>query len=331
MSGTRSTVPTAGLAALALLGGLAVAAPVHAASNPYTPQRVCGAGFTETVAVRDLGGKAKLYLMHSPTARANCAVTIKTTKVGTRSSTETWLMVNSGTWMHDKGDYEFYAGPVKGASTASCAYAGGHDGVNWTSPMVGCARAHVPPVTKPETEGAVKDGSVWNVSEAGISFLARQEGFGNNGKRYADPSGWCTVGYGHLLLPKRTCTADDRRAPAMTQAEALSLLRQDLRTRFIPATRNLTKGTALTQNKFDALVSMVFNLGAEEIRTYHGKPSAFITTLRSGDHRQIPRLMENFSQERGTFSCGLNKRRIREGIIFSGGSYTAVVSACRPR
>lgn len=188
-----------------------------------------------------------------------------------------------------------------------------------------------PPVTPKPGTGQVRDGSVWNVSENGIAFIARQEGFGKDGKRYPDQGGWCTVGYGQLLTPKRKCTPADLRAPAITPQTAMSMLRDDLRSRYVPATRRLTAGVPLTQPQFDALTSMVYNLGAEALRTYAGKPTEFITALRSGNHRQIPRLMENFSQESGKYSCGLNKRRIREGIVFSGGSYTAVVNDCRRR
>ncbi len=74
-----------------------------------------------------------------------CVVTIKTTKVGMRSSTEAWLMVRGKPWAREKGAFKYYAGPVRQAASTSCvAFAGGHDGVNWTSGWVGSCGVTTP-------------------------------------------------------------------------------------------------------------------------------------------------------------------------------------------
>jgi len=113
--------------------------PANAATNPYSARSVCGSSYTVTVASHDLAGKARLYLLYAPRSGYNCAVTIKTSKVGTPTSTEAWLLVRGSSWVHDKGPFKYYAGPVRRYARHTCvAYAGGDDGTNWTSGWVGC-------------------------------------------------------------------------------------------------------------------------------------------------------------------------------------------------
>jgi hypothetical protein len=134
----RMKLLAAALGVATTIGAVAAVA-AQAAANPYTAQGVCGSSYTTTVDSHDLGGKARVYLLYSPSTGYNCAVTIKTTKLGTPSSTEAWLLVQGGSWKHEKGNYEYYAGPVRSYAKDTCvAYAGGHDGTNWTSGWLGC-------------------------------------------------------------------------------------------------------------------------------------------------------------------------------------------------
>ncbi len=136
----RATAAVAALGIATSLVLLTGAGPAEAANNPYSARSVCGSSYTVHVASHDLGGKARLHLLYSPSSGYNCSVTIKTTKVGTPSTTEAWLLVSGHrNWKYDKGSYKYYAGPVKSYARHTCvAYAGGHAGVNWTSGWVGC-------------------------------------------------------------------------------------------------------------------------------------------------------------------------------------------------
>ncbi len=109
-------------------------------TNPHSAKGVCGSSYTTQVHSRDLAGKARIYLLYSPTTGKNCAVTIKTTKLGSATSTEAWLIRSGDTaWQKDVGSYTYYAGPVYRYAPSSCVqYAGGHDGSNWTSGLLGC-------------------------------------------------------------------------------------------------------------------------------------------------------------------------------------------------
>lgn len=91
-------------------------------------------------------------------------------------------------------------------------------------------------------------------SQNGIDFIKSHEGLRLT--QYLDQAGLPTIGYGHLIKPNegfylgRTITAE--------QAE--ELLRSDLR----PAEIAINSGIfePLTQWQFDALVSLVFNIGS---------------------------------------------------------------------
>ncbi len=109
-------------------------------TNPYSARRVCGDSYTTQVHSRDLAGKARVYLLYSPTTGYNCAVTIKTTRLGDPSKTEVWLIKSGDAeWKSNIGEFQYYAGPVKRHAPGSCVqYAGGHDGTNWTSGLLGC-------------------------------------------------------------------------------------------------------------------------------------------------------------------------------------------------
>ncbi len=122
------------VAAVVLVSGATTA---HAA---YTPEGVCGSGY-QRVTSHDLGGKATMFLMRNASINYECVVTIKTTKVGVPSSTEAWMLVEGQGWKSNKGDFKYYAGPIRRPVVGDCIkYAGGHDGTNWTSPWVGCSK-----------------------------------------------------------------------------------------------------------------------------------------------------------------------------------------------
>jgi hypothetical protein len=136
MPSTRARV--AGVATGLTVLVIAPAVPAHA-SNPYTATRVCGASYTKTLTSHDLSGKARVYLLYSKTYNQLCATTIKTTKIGSPSSTAARLKIRGGSWRTNSGNFTYYAGPVYVNAGRDCpAYAGGHDGSNWTSAYQSC-------------------------------------------------------------------------------------------------------------------------------------------------------------------------------------------------
>ena len=93
------------------------------------------------------------------------------------------------------------------------------------------------------------------ISETGIELLKRFEGLSL--EAYQDVAGIWTIGYGHT-------GPDVEPGMRITESEADALLRQDLRFAEDAVTRLVS--VPLNSNEFDALVSFVFNVGAEAFR-----------------------------------------------------------------
>lgn len=92
-------------------------------------------------------------------------------------------------------------------------------------------------------------------SERGVELIKRFEGL--ELEAYQDIAGVWTIGYGHT-------GADVKPGMTITEREAEALLRKDLGPRE-DAVNRLTS-VPLNQNEFDALVSFVYNVGADAFR-----------------------------------------------------------------
>ena len=92
------------------------------------------------------------------------------------------------------------------------------------------------------------------ISEKGLTLIKKEEAF--KAKRYLCAAGKPTIGYGHVILP-----AEARYHTAtLTEAEASTLLQADVDKKYgAHVAKSLTR--AVTQNQFDALVSLCFNIG----------------------------------------------------------------------
>jgi GH24 family phage-related lysozyme (muramidase) len=90
-------------------------------------------------------------------------------------------------------------------------------------------------------------------------FVAGFEGFVSC--PYADPAGHATIGYGHLLHYGRPTRADKRKWGCLTKAQALKLLRKDLRETEAAVFARIRKAK-VNPPMITALTSFAFNLGA---------------------------------------------------------------------
>jgi lysozyme len=98
-----------------------------------------------------------------------------------------------------------------------------------------------------------------NTSNLGIEFIKKWEGTKRNAKTrlhepYKCSAGLLTIGYGHLIKP------DENFGEGIDEELATSLLRQDLGIAERAVGRLISK--PLSQNQFDALVSLIFNIGS---------------------------------------------------------------------
>ena len=153
-----------------------------------------------------------------------------------------------------------------------------------------------------------------SVSDKGVKYIADWEKFRPN--IYLDQAGNPTIGYGHLIDPEESF------ANGITMEEALKLFKEDLADTE-NALYHMLK-IPLTQNQFDALVSLVFNFGA-------GKFSS-TECLRYLNERRFDLAREEFldinkilNPKTGKLeeSEGLTIRRQQEWDMFENGVYNS--------
>lgn len=93
------------------------------------------------------------------------------------------------------------------------------------------------------------------ISQAGIDFIIKHEGF--ELEPYQDAAGLWTVGCGHLFTKGEPIEK-------ITEEKAYELLKEDLKI-VEDAINKYFKKFPLTQNQFDALCSLYFNIGIGRI------------------------------------------------------------------
>jgi len=169
--------------------------------------------------------------------------------------------------------------------------------------------------------GAV--GGPTRISAAAAEEIARHEGIQLH--LYNDPSNICTVGIGHKLhdgpcngseavvyrkggIPAAVPNAEAPR-PTLTRQEALDLFQADLRPREQVVVNAVT--VPLTQNQFDALVSLVFNIGGGNFRS-----STLLRRLNEGSYALAAEQFHVWRRSGGKVLPGLVARRAWEAELF---------------
>ena len=111
-----------------------------------------------------------------------------------------------------------------------------------------------------------------------------------------------TIGWGHIRGVEEGDTC--------TEAEADQFLRDDL----AEAERavNMNVGVSLNQNQFDALVSLVFNIGQGNFTN-----STLLRKLNGGNYAGAAMEFDRWNRQKGLVLNGLTKRRARERALFS--------------
>ncbi len=139
-----------------------------------------------------------------------------------------------------------------------------------------------------------------NVSENGINFIKLQEGLRLD--VYSDTGGKLTIGYGHLLLHPEYYET-------ITEEKARELLKDDL-----SVAENIINRWVifpLNQNQFDALVSLVFNIGAGSFKT-----STLLKLLNESDLDGAANEFDRWIHVGNEISDDLIDRRAAEKSLF---------------
>jgi lysozyme len=149
------------------------------------------------------------------------------------------------------------------------------------------------------------------ISANGLNLIKSFEGcekVGADGKvrAYRCPAGRWTIGYGH--------TKGVRSGMVVTKDEAEDLLREDLETFEQAVRRHIS--VPLTQNQFDALVSLTFNIGEANLSS-----STLKKLLNKGQYNEVPSQIMRWNKARvdGVMQplSGLTRRRSAEAALFS--------------
>lgn len=177
------------------------------------------------------------------------------------------------------------------------------------------------------------------ISDKGLEFIAGHERFWDNRMNrdvalpYDDPK-HCTIGYGYLIALGKCETVSaqhpqfpsyQKLAAGITKDEAVKLMRE----RLIDAEKAITKflasapqsiGIFTQQHKFDALCSLVYNIGAGTFRDSNVSKS-----LAAGDEVSAfgywAKLIKSCSKDRTVCDVapGLVRRRAEEMRMYNGG------------
>lgn len=139
------------------------------------------------------------------------------------------------------------------------------------------------------------------IDRAGIDFIIAQEG--SSATRYLDTADKWTIGVGHLIQEGETFIE-----PLSEEAIA-SLLRKDLR--IVENCVNMMQ-KSFTQNQFNALCSLIFNIGIGAF----GRSTVRKVIMRDGSLNEIRGAWLMWKKAGGMVSRGLLSRRFREIALY---------------
>ena len=142
------------------------------------------------------------------------------------------------------------------------------------------------------------------ISENGIEFIRQLEG--EKLTAYRDIVGIWTIGVGHTGFVDGKPVA---RGMAITKEKSKEILTADLK-RFESEVNDAVKVT-LTQNQFDALVSLAFNIGEGAFAR-----STLVNKLNAGDKKGAAEQFLVWKNAGGRVSQGLLNRRQKEKAMF---------------
>jgi lysozyme len=142
-------------------------------------------------------------------------------------------------------------------------------------------------------------------STNGLSFISKHEGW--SATAYMDANDGWTIGFGHLIQEPAESYLINK---TITKYEGLALMRAD--TSFAASVIRSNVKPPLNQNQFDALVSLVYNIGIDLF-----KNSTVLKRINSMDTpERISEAWKRFNKDDGKVLAGLVKRRAEEVELY---------------
>lgn len=158
----------------------------------------------------------------------------------------------------------------------------------------------------PEPDVQTPDDSVEKmaISERGLDLIRKFEGFEE--RAYVCPGGAMTIGYGHVIKPgepysQQGYTISGRSAMEVLDADC------DIAENAI----NQLVKVPLTQNQFDALVSLVYNIGVGAF-----SKSTMLAKINARDYQSAADEFHRWNKSKGKVMAGLRNRREQESRLF---------------
>jgi lysozyme len=141
-------------------------------------------------------------------------------------------------------------------------------------------------------------------SENAINLIKKWEKFKD--KTYLCSSGKKTIGYG-----TRIEYHPELRNACISELKAVQILKDDLNKNFVSAINKFVK-VPLKQNEFDALVSLIYNIGRRSFVN-----SKLLNDINSGNLKSLKRNWSEFRKDDGGVSNGLVNRRSEEIRLYT--------------
>jgi GH24 family phage-related lysozyme (muramidase) len=142
-----------------------------------------------------------------------------------------------------------------------------------------------------------------NISQNGVDFIAKFEGFVDHAYKPVDEERYYTLGFGHY-------GPDVKPGQKITKAAAEELLKKDL-ANYVADVNSLVK-VQLNQNQFDALTSFCFNCGygnlasstllkKVNIKDFAGAAKEFDKWVHGANKQVLPGLVNRRNAEQALF------------------------------
>lgn len=154
--------------------------------------------------------------------------------------------------------------------------------------------------------------TAWTPSQAIIEFIANQEGF--RSKPHKSGGHWY-IGYG-------TQIKSGQYSDGISREKAMELLMEDVNAYVVRLNNYLAKhGIALTQNQYDALLSLTYNVSTTWMKTEYKLSSYLIKGIENYTDLEFMNAFGSWCKAGGKVLPGLARRRIAEAKIFLYGDY----------
>ena len=150
------------------------------------------------------------------------------------------------------------------------------------------------------------------MSARGKELLAQWEGIRLH--PYVCSAGKYTIGVGHVLTDPGYVVISGQKVPVaqgITKDQVMALFTDDI-AQFETHVAKVVQ-VSLSQNQFDALVSLCFNIGQSAFSS-----STLLKVLNAGKYTDVPAQFARWNKIDGEVSTGLTNRRVNEIALWNG-------------